>query len=175
MSNDTTSSKNKSDLILEEIMRRRVKEKIVDVEEKQVKVVIFSLQGNFYAFYGECITEILPLMTIYYVPGSPEFIPGVINVRGEIDSVINIKGFFGLPDSPNPAGSRIAIAVKNGIRSGILVDSIEEVLDILAGSVKPPLDTLANSVKEFVAGEFIHKDKLITILDIGKIFGKIAL
>ena len=175
MANDTTGGKNKSDLILEEIMRRKEKERIVDVEEKQVKVVIFSLHGDFYAFYGEYIKEILPLMTIYYVPGSPDFIPGVINVRGEIDSVININRFLGLPDSANSQSSRIALAVTDGIRSGILVDSIEEVLDIPASSVKPPLDTLSKSIKEFVAGEFTHKNKLVTILDIGQIFGKITL
>ena len=173
MGND--SGKNKSDLILEEIMRRKEKEKIVNVEEKQVKVVIFSLRGEFYAFYGEYIKEILPLMTIHYVPGSPDFIPGVINVRGEIESVININRFLGLPDAPNPPGSRIALAVADGIRSGILVDSIEEVLDIPASLVKPPLDTLSKSIKEFVTGEFIHKEKLVTILDVGKIFGKITL
>lgn len=175
MAKDTADGKNKSDLILEEIMRRKEKERIVDVEEKKVKVVIFSLHGGFYAFYGEYIKEILPLMTIYYVPGSPEFIPGVINVRGEIESVININMFLGLPDSTNPPSSRIALAVTDGIRSGILVDSIEEVLDIPVSLVKPPLDTLSKSIKECVAGEFTHKDKLVTILDIGQIFGKITL
>ncbi len=174
MANDATGTKNKSDLILKEIMRRREKEKTVDVEEKQVKVVIFSLHGDFYAFYGEYIKEILPLLTIYYVPGSPDFIPGVINVRGEIESVININSFLDIPDSASPPSSRIALAITDGIRSGILVDSIEEVLDIPAGSVKPPLDTLSKSIKEFVAGEFLHGDKLITILDIGRIFGKIT-
>ena len=166
MANDTTGNKNKSDLILEEIMRRKEKERIVDVEEKTVKVVIFSLHGDFYAFYGEYIKEILPLMTIYYVPGSPEFIPGVINVRGEIESVININSFLDLPDSTNPPSGRIALAVTDGIRSGILVDSIEEVLDLPASSVKPPLDTLSKSIKEFVAGEFIHKDIIIWLLAI---------
>ncbi|MCK9364809.1 MAG: chemotaxis protein CheW [Syntrophales bacterium] len=175
MSNETTGGTNKSDLILDGIMRRKEKERIVDVEEKKVKVVIFSLHGDFYAFYGEHIKEILPLLTIYYVPGSPEFIPGVINVRGEIESVININRFLGLPDSENSPTSRIALTVTDGIRSGILVDSIEEVLDIPASLVNPPLDTLSKSIKEFVSGEFTHKGKLVTILDIGKIFGKINL
>ncbi|MDP2646412.1 MAG: chemotaxis protein CheW [Desulfobacterales bacterium] len=173
MAND--SWKNKSDLILEEIIRRKDQERIVDVEEKKVKIAIFSLHGDFYAFYGKYVKEILPPMTIHYVPGSPDFIPGVINVRGEIESVININSFLGLPDSASSPSSRIALAVAGGIRSGILVDSIEEVLDIPDSSVKPPLDTLPKSIREFVAGEFTHKDKLVTILDIGKIFGKITL
>ncbi len=175
MENGAAGEKNKSDLIIEEIMRRKENGSIVDVEEKKVKVVIFSLCDDSYAFYGEYIKEILPLMTIYYVPGAAEFIPGVINVRGEIESVININRFLGIQETVEAGSGRIALAVTNGLRSGILVDSIEEVLDIPVGSIKPPIDTLSKSVREFVAGEFIHQDKLVTILDIGKIFGKIAL
>ncbi len=174
MADDTAGNKNKSDLILEEIMRRKEKESVVDVEGKKVKVVIFSLLNDFYAFYGEYIKEILPIMTIYYVPGTPEFIPGVINVRGEIESVINIKMFLGLPEATEVLNGRIALAVQEGIRSGILVDSIEDVIDIPASSIVPALDTLSKSIKDFVAGEFVHKDRLVTILDVGKIFGKIT-
>ncbi len=175
MENGAAGERNKSDLILEEIMRRKEKERVVDVEGKKVKVVIFSLRDDFYAFYGEYIKEILPLITIYYVPGAVEFIPGVINVRGEIESVININSFLGIPDGANIRSGRIALAAINGIRSGILVDSIEDVLDVPVSAIKPPLDSLSKSVKEFVVGEFIHLERLVTILDIGKIFEKIAL
>jgi purine-binding chemotaxis protein CheW len=174
METGVAGQKNKSDQILEEIMRRKEKERIVDVEESKIKVVIFSLQGGLYAFYGEHIKEILPLMTIYYVPGAAEYIPGVINVRGEIESVININRFLGIADTANAQSGRIALAAANGIRSGILVDAIEDVLDIPANAVKPPLDTLSKSLKEFVTGEFIHRERLITILDIGKIFARVA-
>jgi purine-binding chemotaxis protein CheW len=173
MADDTAGVNNKSDLILEEIMRKD-KERIVDVEEKKVKVVIFSLHGDFYAFYGEHIKEILPLMPINYVPGAADFIPGVINVRGEIESVININRLLGLPDSASTQRCRIALAVTDVMRSGILVDSIEEVLDIPVRAIKPPLDTLMKAIKDFVAGEYTHQDKIVTILDIGKIFGKIT-
>lgn len=171
---DDSNEKRKSNLILEEIMRRKEKERTVDVEEKKVKVVIFSLHQEFYAFYGEHIKEILPLMTIYYVPGFPDFIAGVINNRGEIESVVTINRFLDLSDSQRGHNCRIALAEKDGIRSGILVDSIEDVLDTPVSGIRPPLDTLATSIKEFVTGEFIHRGKPVTILDIGKIFGKIT-
>jgi purine-binding chemotaxis protein CheW len=174
MGNDAESGRNKSDLILKEIRKRKERDQIVDVEEKKVKVVIFSLQGESYAFYGEHIKEILPLMTVYFVPGAADYIPGVINNRGEIESVININRFLDLPDSTSTPGSRIALADTDGVRSGILVDSIEEVLDIPASAVKPPLDTLSKTIKEFVAGEFINNNKHVTILDVGKIFRKIS-
>jgi purine-binding chemotaxis protein CheW len=174
MANDTDDGKLKSDLILEDIMKRREKEGVVDVEGKKVKVVVFSLQGELYAFYGDFIKEILPPMTVYPVPGSAAFIPGVINVRGQIESVININSFLGVPVSANTQSHRIALAVTDGLRTGILVDSLEEVVDIPLDTIKPPLDTLSKAIKEFVVGVFTHQDKLVTILDIGKIFGKIT-
>ena len=173
--NDAFDEQYTSDRILEKIGRRRERETVVEVEEEKVKVVIFSLHNDLYAFSGESVKELLPPMAVYYVPGSPEFIPGVINVRGQIESVLNINRFLGLPDSAGVQTRRIALTEKDGIRSGILVDSVEDVADIPVSSIKPPLDTLSTSIKEFVSGEFVFQDRLIILLDIGRIFKKITL
>ncbi|MBI4691592.1 MAG: purine-binding chemotaxis protein CheW [Nitrospirae bacterium] len=164
--------KNKTDILIEELKKRRGGEKIVDVEEEQVKIVVFSLLNDNYAFYGNDIKEILPLTKIFYVPGAPDYILGIINVRGDIESVININKFFGFPDSKNTRKSRIAMAEKDGIRSGILVESIEDVFDVPVSSIKPPLSTLDKAIKEFVTGEMIYKNKNVTFLDVGRIFAK---
>lgn len=85
----------KSDRILAEVKRRKSQEKIVDVDEEKVKLVIFSLLSDYYAFHGSDVKEILPLGKITYVPGSPDFILGIINVRGDIESILNIHNFWG--------------------------------------------------------------------------------
>jgi purine-binding chemotaxis protein CheW len=162
-----------SDLMLEKIRSRKAQEAVVDVEEETVKVVIFSLHGDLFAFSGESVKKLLPPLAVYYVPGSPDFIPGVINVRGQIESVLNINRFLGLPDAQNAGSSRIAVAEKDGFRSGILIDFVEDVADIPIGSIKPPLGTLSPSIKEFVTGEFFYRDHLVILLDIGRIFRKI--
>ncbi len=100
----------KSDLILEELRKRKAQKAVVDVEEKKMKVVIFHLRGDLFAFPGENVKEILPLTGIYPVPGAPDFIPGVINNRGEIDSVVTINGFLGLSESERSPSCRIAVA-----------------------------------------------------------------
>jgi purine-binding chemotaxis protein CheW len=168
------TQQSKSKLILDELRRRGTREKIVDVEEETIKVVIFSLLNETYAFNGPEVKEILPLLPVYYVPGSPDFIPGVINVRGDIESVININRLLGLPDSKPSPKSRIAIVDIGGLRSGIIVDVVEEVIDIPASFVKPPLSTLNKTVREYVAGELMFQDRTVTILDMGKIFGRLG-
>ncbi|MGR3219893.1 MAG: chemotaxis protein CheW [Candidatus Anammoxibacter sp.] len=166
-------NKSKSDLILDEVKRRKSKGKIVDVEEEKVKLVIFTLIDDFYAFYGDGVKEILIAGKITYVPGSSDFIHGIINVRGDIESVLNIHKLIGLSDGEITSNSRIAIAEKDEIRSGILVDSVNDVVDLPKSSIKPPISTLSDSVKEFVIGETTYNKQNITILDIGKMFEKI--
>lgn len=82
---------------------------------------------------------------------------------------------MGLPDTKNTQDSLIIIAAKEGIRSGILVDSIEDVIDVTISSIEPPISTLDKSIKEFVIGEMTYNNKNVTILDVGKIFSKITL
>ncbi len=169
------AERTKSDRILEQLRKRSVREKVVDVEEEKVKLVIFSLADDYYAFYGGDVKEILlPPGDISYVPGAPDFVLGVINVRGDIESVVAINTFLSLPESKKTSQSRIAIAVKGGVRSGIMVDSIEDVLDVPVSGIKPPLSTLDAFKKECVTGEFIFNGKNVTVLDAGKIFGKLA-
>ncbi|MCP4109942.1 MAG: purine-binding chemotaxis protein CheW [Desulfobacteraceae bacterium] len=171
----TNTDKNKSERILAEVKNIRENNKIIEVEEEKTELVIFSLDNNYYAFNGEDIKEILPYEEITYVPGCPDFIIGIINVRGDIESVLNIHVLMGLPETKSPKNSRIIIAFKKNIRSGILVDSVEDVIEVPTNLIKRPISTLDKAVREFaVGGETIYGRKYVTILDIGKIFGKIA-
>ncbi|TAN44751.1 MAG: chemotaxis protein CheW [Nitrospirae bacterium] len=161
----------KSDLILDELKKRRVREKVVDVEEKTVKIVVFTVLNAYYAFYGEDVKEVLIPPEIFYVPGSPEHILGVINVRGDIESVLNINGLLGLPDSGCTQRTRIVIVEKNGVRSGIRIDSVEDVLDMPESAIKPPLCTLDKKAKEFVGGETAYNGRDVVLLNVGAVFG----
>lgn len=164
----------KNQRILEEAKKRREKKKNVDVEEEKIKVVIFSLADKFCAFYGSDVKSILPYEEITYVPGCREFIMGIINVRGDIESVLNIHMFLDLPETEPASDSRLIIAAKENIRSAIFVDTVKDVIDIPKSAIKPPISTLGMAVREFVAGEFDYYGKNVTILDVGKIFGKIT-
>lgn len=167
--------KKRYELIIEELKKRKGKEATVDVEAENLKLVIFTLGDGHYAFPGADVKEILPLMEIFPVPGAPDFIPGVINNRGDIESVINLNKFLGIPDSDSTAASRIAIVSKAGLRSGILLDAVLDVMDVPLASVKPPLSTLDGAVKELVAGEVTYNSRNVVMLDAGRLFEKLAI
>lgn len=166
--------KRKSDFILAEVWKRKGQEKIVDVDEEKVKLVIFTLLEDYYTFQGEDVKEILPVGKITYVPGSPEFILGIINVRGDIESVLDIHKFLELPAGKTTPASRIIIAAKGDIRSGILVDSVEDVIDVPKSSIQPPIPTLSKAIREVVLGATTYNGKNTILLDVGKIFGKVV-
>ena len=164
----------KSERLLNEIHKRRHDSEIIDVAEEKAELVIFTLGKEYYAFYGHDIREIIPHEEISFVPGCPEHIIGIINVRGDIEAVVNLHKFLGLPNLETSKTSRIIIASKNQIRTGILVDSVEDVIEFPVKNIKPPIPTIDRSIREFaVGGETIYQQKYVTILDTGKIFGKL--
>lgn len=171
---DPSQEQLKSEQILDELKRRQRTMDVVDVEEERVKLVIFSCVGNRYAFYGADIREILPSSEISWVPCLPEYLPGLINVRGDIESVINIRYFLG-EELSNRGKYLIAMAVKGDFHSGIMIDSIEDVVDIPVNTVHAPLATLSGVARDLVVGEMDYAGNMVTLLDIEKLAAKIAL
>ncbi|OGT97965.1 MAG: hypothetical protein A2079_02305 [Geobacteraceae bacterium GWC2_48_7] len=164
----------KSELILDELKRRQLTKDIVDVEEERVKVVIFICGENRYAFYGADIREIIPTCEISWVPNLPEYLPGLINVRGDIESAIDIRYFLGEKKAGHDT-CLIAIAVREDFHAGIIIDSMEDVVDIPLSTIHPPLATLNGAARDLVIGEIEYDSDTIILLDIGKLAALITL
>ena len=164
----------KHEWILAEAGRRREEAKVVGVEEDKIKLVIFSLLGELYAFAGKDIREILRFEKITYVPGSPQIILGIINLRGDIESVLNIHKLLGLSDSRPMANSRILIATSESARTGILVDSVEDVTDVPISFIQPPIATFDKSIKEFVVGVTDYHGRSVAVLGVSNVLNKLS-
>lgn len=163
----------RSEAILNEIKRRDERHRIIEVDEERLKMVIFRAGGRRYAFYGRDIREILTPREIAWTPGLPEYLPGLINVRGDIESVIDIRFFLG-GERADAAQCYIALADCDGFRSGVLVEEVEDVVDIPLSAVQPALSTLPEAVRELVAGEFEDPQGLVVLLDLTRLAAKVA-
>ncbi|HEY4745788.1 MAG TPA: chemotaxis protein CheW [Desulfuromonadaceae bacterium] len=170
----TSDDRLKSEELLDEIKRHYRAGEVVDVEEERVKVVIFTSAAQRYAFYGSAIREILPACEIWWVPGLPEYLPGLINVRGDIESVIDIRYFLG-EERADPGTCHIAMAAWGAFHSGVMIDSIEDVVDIPVSAIEPPLSTLGGTARDLVIGEIRHGGATVTLLDMAKLAAKITL
>ncbi len=169
-----TNEKDKYQGILNVSEKRKLEEN-TSIDEEMVKIVIFTLCGKLYAFYGSYVKSILPYDPVTPVPGCPNYISGIINVRGDIESVINIHSFMGLTDDEPTEKTRIVIAKTSDVRSGVLVNSVEDVVDIPVSAIAPPVSTLDDRIREFIAGELFYREESVTLLDIKKMFQKVNL
>ena len=139
-------------------------------EEQAVQLVVIVLAEKYYAFYGESIKEIVPLSDITYVPGMPAYILGVMNVRGEIESVLDLKKLLGLPNTPITRQSRLIIGEINGIRSGLLVDSVEDVLELPEVQIAKSESGADVKGADYLVGETRYKGDAVILFDLDKIF-----
>lgn len=163
-----------SERIIGELKLRQLDKSIVDVDEKLVKIVVFTIASKRYAFYGSSVKEILPSGNISWIPSLPDFLPGLITIRGDIESVVDIRYFLG-EKSSNGSSQYILFLVTDSFRTGILVDTIYDVTDIPLSAIKPPLSTLSGVARELVCGEIEWCNEVVTLLDIAKLETRITL
>lgn len=155
---------------LEQALAERQKNvrQIVDVDEPQIKLVIFRLQDRHFAFHGCRIREVIDGHSeVFYVPGMHESVEGVMNLRGDIQSVLNLNDLLHLPRSDGPAAGR-AILLGQGadMLSGIRIDELLDVTDVAQSQLKPPLDSLPAHLKPLVSGLLEYRGLPVVLLDL---------
>jgi purine-binding chemotaxis protein CheW len=162
--------------LLGEIKSSRPAEDAPAAAEEWVKVVLVRAGSGRYAFLGRDIREILSGSELYWVPGLPDFLPGLIHVRGDIESVIDVQRLLGQPGAGAGASPRlIVMAVRKDFRSGILVDEVEDVVDVPRSAIQPPLITLEESIRDLIAGEIRLEGRLIPLLDLERLQARVTL
>ena len=151
-------------------LRRDKAGPVIDVDEPTVKLVIVSLGDRWFAFHGEKIKEVLADCPVYYLPGCPSSLEGVINVRGDIESVIRLHALLGLPEPVAGLPSRILLGQAATMRSGIRVDRVEEVMDVNESAILPPPHTISEDLRPLVLGIVSFRDHLSHLLDLDRLF-----
>jgi purine-binding chemotaxis protein CheW len=133
----------------------------------RLQLVVFSLADEQYGIDTAQIKEITRMDEITPIPRSPQFIEGVINLRGQILPVACLRKRFGLPPRADTKATRIVIVDAEGLKAGLIVDGVTEVSDIAQALVTPVPDMAASS---FVRGVCHHGEALISLLDPVKLF-----
>ena len=119
--------------------------------DKPDRLLLFVLDAHRYALPLDCVERVFPAVEVTPLPSAPQIVDGVINMRGAIVPVINIRRRFRLPEKENTFTNRLIIAHTSKRKVGLLVDSVgdvvacEEMCD--AGSIVPGLDYLEGVIK----------------------------
>jgi len=115
-------------------------------------VVEFRMAHETYALEIKRIRVIHPLKTLTVIPGVPDFVKGVINLRGEIVSVVDLKIFFELPDDGVTRLSQVIILSGGDMEFGILADKILGISEIPKSALQPSLATLTGIRQDYLKG-----------------------
>ena len=143
------------------------------LEEEHDDFLICSLDGALFAFRSIYIKKIRPYINITYVPGCSEYILGVIHIRGIIKSVLDLRTILESAKKEPDTKSKIVFFKTDNLDSGLLVDSVEDIVSIPQSTIKQPLSSLPDAVKLLIRGVFQYKNKHIVILDMDKLSRKV--
>lgn len=131
-----------------------------------IEVVEFLLSYERYGIESSYVREVYPMKELTPLPCTPPFVLGIINVRGQIFSVIDIKKFFDLPEKGLTDLNKVIILYSDRMAFGILADAILGVRNISVSELQPTLPTLTGIREDYLKG--IAKERVV-ILDAGKL------
>ncbi|MCL2025364.1 MAG: chemotaxis protein CheW [Leptospirales bacterium] len=140
-------------------------EELTDV----IQLVSFALEDVEYGVDILHVYEIQKIHQIAHLPNSPDFIKGILNLRGDVIPVVDLRIRFGLEVAEPTEFSRIIIIETNNKKIGLLVDNVRKVIRVPEANVSPPSDIITDLSEEFIQGIGRLQDSLIIILNITNI------
>lgn len=134
----------------------------------------FKLGDELFALNVSQVREVLDLTTITKVPRAPEFMRGVINVRGSVVPVVDMRTKFGLEQTQDTHDTRTIVLDLSldgeTVVIGALADSVHEVIELDPGQIEPPPKIGMRWKSEFIKGIGKRNDEFIILLDIDRVF-----
>ncbi len=130
------------------------------------QLVVFNLGLEEYAINISCAEEIIRIPKFTKIPNVPSFIEGVINLRGKIISVFDLKKRFGLSQCERSTDSRLLILELDDMKVGIIVDDVSEVIRIDEQSIQNLNSEVATISKNSIQGISIIDNRIIIILNV---------
>jgi len=135
---------------------------------REVQIVGFSLGRETYGIHITALHEIVRVPEITPVPDAPAYLEGVINLRGKIVSVVDLRKRFGIPATSLSRHSRILVVGNKDRLTGMIVDSASEVLKIPESEIESAPAMARDEDLDCVTGLGKYKGRLIILLDIEK-------
>jgi purine-binding chemotaxis protein CheW len=133
------------------------------------QVVSFKLGSEEYGVDIAQVQEINRMVAVTHVPRAPQFMEGVINLRGQLIPIIDLRSRFGMPRAEHTKNTRIVVTEIGAKRVGMVVDSVSEVLRLPVEHIEPAPEMITGVDTEYIRGVGKIEDRLIILLDLAKI------
>lgn len=133
------------------------------------RLVVFRLANETYGVQVDTVESIAELPAVTRVPGTPAYLSGVINLRGRVIAVIDLRRRLGLATADHSAETRIIVVEFGDEQVGLLVDDVAEILPVSLTSVEPLNEMMTGANSEFITGTLKTEDSLVILLDLARI------
>ena len=140
--------------------------------DSELQLVVFSIGSEEFGVEIMNVQEIIRMTSITRIPQAPDYIKGIINLRGKIIVVINLNVVLGMQSKEQDENTRIVVAGVSDTVMGFVVDSVSEVIRLPQKNVEPAPSVIANKIgTEYVMGVGKLDDRLLILLNLDKILG----
>jgi purine-binding chemotaxis protein CheW len=143
-----------------------------ELKEETLQLIVFRLSREWYGVEIAKVKEVIKVGKITYLPSSPEYIAGIVNLRGNILSVTDIKTMFGLPHEESTDKARIINVESGMLETGFLVDEVTESIEVPLSKIESSLLTLPAEGAKYIEGQCKVDDKLIALISVERILEK---
>ncbi len=135
----------------------------------QRQLVVFLLAGELYGVDIHQVREIIRVHEVTRVPRTPDFVEGVINLRGSVIPVIDLRKRFLMPPGAEDADRRIVVVEMGEQTLGVIVDAVSEVLRLEGDRIEPPSPYIVSLDTQYITGIARLEDRLVILLDLNRV------
>ena len=153
----------------EEIVGRMDRAKQLEAVSTDEQVVVFNLGEELFGVNIARVEEIIRWQKVTKIPNAPNFVEGIINLRGRVIPVVDLRRCFGLESAIANKETRIVEVQIQGWTVGLIVDGVSEVLHVPQSAVDPPSPVITTVESAYLRGIARLEDKLVALLDLEKV------
>lgn len=139
-------------------------------ETIEEQLVVFQLAGEAYGVDIAYVQSIIQMQKITTVPGAPDFIEGIINLRGSVVPIVDLRTRFDLPPPAGEEGTVIIIVELDDQQVGMVVDKVTDVIEIPEGAIEPPSPLLISIDTAYLRGIAKLEEQMVILLNVDRVF-----
>jgi purine-binding chemotaxis protein CheW len=143
--------------------------KLDGVQDPVLRWVTFRLDKETYGVNVMQVQEVLRMTDIAPVPGAPEYVLGIVNLRGNVVTVVDTRQRFGLPPGDVDEATRIVIIETDRLIVGIRVDSVAEVVNLRASEIETAPNVGKDETSKYIQGVYSRNGDILILVDLNKL------
>jgi purine-binding chemotaxis protein CheW len=139
-----------------------------------VKIIVFQLSDEEYGIPVQQVKSIEKMQHITRVPRTPKFVKGVINLRGVVTPIIDLRSRFDLSEEHYSENTRMIIVTHDSRDVGLIVDAANDVIDLPSSSIEPPPEVVGVVEADYIQGVAKVGSRLLIIMNLEKVLKNVT-